>query len=90
MVFPHSNRKLKTEICARIVGYCCDRPGHIIFGRIVEGLWNSGQEDPSSVQSLVSCSVEVEDKQVMEVWLGNFQKEVAESKTLLGLLNILS
>lgn len=57
MVFHHSSSKLKTETCTRIVGYCWDRRGHIIFGRIVEELWDFGREDPSSVQNLVSCSV---------------------------------
>jgi hypothetical protein len=39
------------------VEYFYDRPDHADLGRIVEGLWNFVEEEPLSVQCLVSYSV---------------------------------
>lgn len=33
---------LRTEVGTRILGYRCDRPDHVAFGRIVDRLWNYG------------------------------------------------
>jgi hypothetical protein len=40
-----------------MVGYSCDRPDHVVFGRIVEELWKFELEKPLNVQCLLSCSV---------------------------------
>lgn len=43
----------KTEIGTRIVGYCDDRPGLVVSGWIVEGLWDFGLEKSLNVESSV-------------------------------------
>lgn len=66
----------------RIVGYYHDRCDHIVLGRIVERHWDTGQEKPLNVQSLVSCSVGawkkgvLREMQTVGACLGKFQREV--------------
>ena len=37
--------------------YGCDRTDRVVFGRIVDGLWNGEPEKSLGVENSVSCSV---------------------------------
>lgn len=71
------------------MGCCFDTPGHVL-GRIVEGLWKFGLENPLSEEISVRCSVgcwevrALRAVQMMEAWLVMFQRE---AKTLLSHLS---
>lgn len=68
------------------MGNCSDTHGHVLK-RFVEGLWDLRVEKPLSVKSSVSSSVGGrkctfwEEVQMVEAWLGKFQRE---TKTLPG------
>jgi hypothetical protein len=34
------------------MGHCCDRADHVVLGRIVEGIWNFGLENPLNMNSV--------------------------------------
>lgn len=42
MVLHHSNSNPKPDIGTRIMSYCCDRPDHVVFGKIVEDFGKLG------------------------------------------------
>lgn len=64
------------------LGYGCERPDYVVWGRIMEGLWNFGLENSLSLEQLVGCFVgawkmgALRAIQKMEAWLLKFQREV--------------
>lgn len=47
------------------MGFCCDRPNHVL--KRMKGLWNWGLEKPMSVQSVMSCTVEAWKIKILRV-----------------------
>ena len=61
-MFNHSSRKVTdTEIGTRRLEYYFYRPDQVVLGRIVEGIWIFGLENPLTVvDHSVGCSVGVQ------------------------------
>lgn len=74
----------------RFMGFCCDRPDHVLL-RIIEQLWNLGLEKLLSVQKLISCCGSLEINIESNVDNGGLACEVLEgnlsdsSKTVMSI-----
>lgn len=55
MVFHQSSSNPKMEIDAKIVGYCCGKPDHVVLGRTLE----LGLKKPLSVEISVGFLLEL-------------------------------
>lgn len=67
------------EIVSRFMEYYWDTPEHAILRRIVEYIWRFVLEKSLCTQSLLGYLYEFETvltaKQMMETWLGEFQRK---------------
>jgi hypothetical protein len=49
---------MRIDVGTNMMGvYFCDRPDHVVLGRIVKGLWNFRLEKSLIVENSVGCSV---------------------------------